>query len=52
MREKLELKIKITRGLYNSSLNSFISTNTRKDRDKFLMYKYRLETYLEILEIL
>ena len=52
MKEKLENKIKITRGLYESSLSSFISTNTRKDRDRFLRYKYKLEAYNEILKIL
>ena len=52
MKQKLENQIKITKSLYNKSLSNFISSNTRKDRDRFLMFKHKLDAYLEIMEML
>jgi hypothetical protein len=52
MKQKLENQIKITKSLYNKALSNFISSNTRKDRDRFLMFKYKLDAYLEIMEML
>lgn len=51
LRKSLEDKISITQGLLNRSLSEFISSNTRKDRDKVLRYKYKLEAFKEILEL-
>ena len=52
MKQKLENQIKITKSLYDKALSNFISSNTRKDRDRFLMFKHRLDAYLEIMEML
>lgn len=52
MKQKLENKIKITKSLYDKALADFISTNTRKDRDRFLRYRFKLEAYNEILNML
>jgi len=51
MKEILQQKIKISEGLYHKCLNDWISTNTRKDRDRFLRIKYKLEAYYEILQL-
>ena len=52
MKEKLTNKIKILQGLHDKALADFSSTNTRRDRDKFLKYRYKLEAYNEILNML
>lgn len=52
MKEKLQNKIKIIEGLHDKALCNFISTNTRKDRDRFLKYRYKLEAYNEIIRML
>lgn len=52
MKEELLNKIRITKSLHDKALADFISTNTRKDRDRFLRFRYKLETYNEIMEML
>ena len=52
MKEKLTNKIRITKSLHDKALADFISTNTRRDRDRFLRYRYKLEAYNEIMEML
>lgn len=47
---KIENKIKIHQALLIQSTDEFISSNTRKDRDKLLRHRYKLETYKEILK--
>ena len=52
MKQKLENKIKIIKSLHDSALSDFITSNTRRDRDRFLKYRYKLEAYNEIMKML
>lgn len=52
MKEKIMTKIKHTESLHEKALCAFINTNTRRDRDRFLRYRYKLEVYNEILAML
>lgn len=52
LRKSLNDKIGIQQGLLNKSLNEFLNSNVRKDRDKVLRHKYKLEAFKEILELI
>ena len=46
------IKIKHTESLHEKALCAFINTNTRRDRDRFLRFRFKLEAYNEILNML
>ena len=52
MKEKIMIKIKHTESLHEKALCAFINTNTRRDRDRFLRFRFKLEAYNEILNML
>jgi hypothetical protein len=52
LRKSLNNKMEISQKLLNQSLSDFLNTNTRKDRDRVLKHKYKLEAYKEILELI
>lgn len=48
----IENKIQTTQSTLNSSLNTFLHSNLRKDRDRVLRLKAKLETYNELLTLI
>jgi hypothetical protein len=51
VKDKIEQKISISQALLIQSTDEFISSNTRKDRDKLLRHRYKLEAFREILKL-
>jgi hypothetical protein len=52
MKEQILNKLDHLQKLYKSSIDRYLSSGLRKDRDNVLRYKYRIETYQEILNLL
>ena len=51
MKEKISNKLGHLQTLYKGSIDRYLSSGLRKDRDTVLRYKYKIETYQEILDL-
>jgi hypothetical protein len=52
MKEQILNKLTHLQNLYKSSIDRYLSSGLRKDRDNVLRYKYKIETYQEVLTLL
>ena len=52
MKEQILNKLNHLQNLYKSSIDRYLNSGLRKDRDNVLRYKYKIETYQEVLTLL